>query len=235
LGIVLIGWWGHQPIRTKGWCPYSFKNGCKMTRFWIIFLGSICFIGCTASKYTIPTAETNIKRIVLLYDQPMRNWPQKGRTDRVVPAIFLPKQQKAFHLYKSEYTKARGLILEFQQDDDSSLVQVLAKCLGYTEWLYVDTIISMHRLQAGNTCYRLQTTTFKTKKYDFVPTLKLVPFECIEGSNPIVLKRYLTYNSTKDSLTGNDPKLYLKNGPNDFFPAIFRRKLPVLKVSDIDE
>lgn len=206
-----------------------------MFKLLLISLSYFSIFGCRPSKYTITLNSTDVKRIVFLYDQPMRNWPQKGRTDRVVPAIFLPNQQKAFHLYKSEYTKARALILEFQQNDDSSMVQVLAKCLGYKEWLYVDTIISIHRLLAGNTCYRLQTTTFKTKKYDFVPTLKLVPFECNEGTNPIVLKRYLTYNSTKDSLTGNDPKLYLKNGPNDFFPAIFRRKLPVIKVSDIDE
>ena len=206
-----------------------------MFRSLLICLVYFNIIGCRPSKYTIPSNSTDVKRVVLQYNQPIRTWPQNGRTDRVVPAIFLPKQHKAFHLYKSEYTKAITLILEFQIDDASSLMQVLAKCLGYNEWLYIDTIISIHRLPAGNTCYRLQTTTFKTKKYDFVPTLKLVPFECNVGTNPIVLKRYLTYNSPKDSLTGNDPKLYLKNGPNDFFPAIFRRKLPVIKVSDIDE
>lgn len=164
----------------------------------------------------------------------MRNWPQKGRTDRVVPAIFLPKQYKAFHLYKSEYTKARTLILEFQQDDDSSLVQVLAKCLGYNEWLYIDTILSIHQLPVGNTCFRLQVSTYKTNEYDFVPTLTLVPFECNAVSKPIVLNRYLIYNSNTKSLTGNDSKLYLKNGPKDFFPAIFWRNLPVIKVSDIE-
>jgi hypothetical protein len=114
-------------------------------------------------------------------------------------------------------------------------VQVLAKCLGYNEWLYVDTILSIPQFPVGNTCFRLEVNTYKTKAYDFIPTLKLVPFECNVASKPIVLKRYLIYNSITNGLTGNDVELYLKNGPNDFFSDIFRRKLPVIKVSDIEE
>jgi hypothetical protein len=121
-------------------------------------------------------------------------------------------------------------------DDDTSVVQVLAKSLGNNEWIYVDTFFYIHDLPYGNNCFRIHTTTYNTKKYKFVPVLKLIPFDCNSEKNPIVLKRHLTYDSNKDSLSGNDIKVYLKNGPNDFFPSlIFRRNLQVIHVSALDE
>jgi hypothetical protein len=166
----------------------------------------------------------------------MRSWPQKGRTEQVVPAVYLPMQEKAFHLYKSEFTKARTLIFEFEQSDSVSSIQILSKSFDNSSWLYADTLLNLNLLPVANTCYFIKTSTYKTEKYKFVPTLQLVQFECNSASNSISFKRHLTFHNGKDSLSGNDPKLYLKNGFSDFFvPALFGSKPDIIHVSMIKQ
>lgn len=190
---------------------------------------------CANSKYAIPAPNEGVKRITFVYDQPMLTWPQKSRTDMVVPAFYLQGQQEAFHLFKSEYTKSRALVLEFPMDDDSSVVQVFAKSLEYDAWLYTDTLLSLQKVAVGNTCYKVVLSTYKIKAYNFVPVLQLVPFGCNADTNQTITRKYLVYNASTGFITGSDKKIYLKNGYNDLFANIFFKHRDIKKVSELEK
>jgi hypothetical protein len=176
-----------------------------------------------------------IKRIVFVYDQPVRQWPQRNRTDRVVPAIFLPLQSKAFHLYKSEYTRSRALVLDFDVKDDSSLIQVLAKSFEGDSWVYADTILPIRQFSNGIHIFRIGIKTRKSQNFAAVPIVELISLSFDQKNYTTLLRNFLHYVVPTTEMSGNDKQIYLKNGYDDLFKTFSGKRLPIIKATEIKD
>jgi hypothetical protein len=151
----------------------------------------------------------------------------------IVPGIYLPLQKKAFHLDRSQRYERRVLILQFGQNDDSSIVQIMANRFSYKNWLYADTLIHVAQLTNMNTCLRIDITTYKSTSHGFIPVLKLVPFGCTGSEGYLYANRVLTYNLRDGKMTGTDKKIYRKGGFHALFRKPFIPASPIIKLSDI--
>lgn len=198
-----------------------------------IYLLIIILYGCSSSKPRTKTPQNSTKSIIIMYDQNVREFPQKNPTNMVIPGIYLPLQQKAFQLDRTEEWGRKILILQFPDSNDSSLIQIMANRFGYKNWLYTDTLLDIKKLPGIETCFKLEISTFRNKDFGLVPQLKVIPVTCKEINFDFNRDRYLIYDVTTQFISGTEKRIFRKKG----YYALFKRPLiprsSVIKVSDI--
>jgi hypothetical protein len=168
-----------------------------------------------------------------MYEQNIREFPLKNPTNTVTPGIYLPMQQKAFQLDRTEQWDRKILILQFPQTDDSSVIQIMANRFGYKNWLSTDTLINIKDLPDMETCFKLDISTYKNNDFGLVPQLHLIPTAFNEINFDYNRDRYLMYDVATQSLSGTEKRIFSKKG----YAALFKRPLiprsSVINVSDI--
>jgi hypothetical protein len=201
----------------------------------LIFIAtlSIILFGCSSKKLSTSNLTKDPKSVVIIYDQQIREFPSKNPTNRVIPAIFLPMQQEAFQLDRTQRFARKVLILRFDPSDDSSKIQIMANRFSAREWLYTDTILPIRSLPELNTCVRIQITTIRNKEFGIIPQLTLVPFVCRGDEDIVYSRRMLIYDIPTQRISGTDNRIYRKGG----YPSLFKGKLfaggTSIKVSDV--
>ena len=191
------------------------------------------FYSCTTSKSIISTPNSSTRSFVIMYDQNVREFPLKNPTNMVIPGIFLPLQQKAFQLDRTEEWDRKILILQFPDSDDSSLIQIMANRFGYKNWLYTDTLLDIKNLPGIVTCFKLEISTNRNKDFGLVPQLKVIPITCKEINLDFNRDRYLIYDVATQSISGTEKRIFRKRGYNALFKRPLIPRSSVIKVSDI--
>jgi hypothetical protein len=189
--------------------------------------------GCSTPKPISLNPNNYPRTVTIIYDQRIREFPNKNPTNNVIPAIYLPLQQKAFQLDRTQRFARKVLVLRFDQSDDTSIIRIMANRFSFYNWLYADTILAISSQTELNTCYRIHINTYRNKEFGFVPQLSLVPFVCKGDEEIVYSHRILVYDVPTQTITATDKRIYRKKRYESLFKRNFLSGGSVLKVSDV--
>jgi hypothetical protein len=112
----------------------------------------------------------------------------------------------------------------------------MANSLNSKYWIIADTLIIVSELTQLNTCLTIHLNTYKVNNFRRVPQLTLRYFECSDDeNNPDFLRgRFLKFNVSSGTFTGNNRRIFRKKGYDAFFRNPFFPNRNIIKVSDIE-
>lgn len=186
--------------------------------------------GCSSSKIVTSNAAPPQRRVVFFYDDFILEF---SKYIMIQPAVFLPSQNKAFQLDRSNIEATRILILKFAQDDDTSRIQIMANRFSYKNWLYTDTVLHVGQLTQQNTCFRIKVSGHKNQTLGIVPEISLEPMVCNGNEEYLSGMLYLMYDAVSGEMTGDKRAMFRSDG----FEALFKKPLipksPIIKLADV--
>jgi hypothetical protein len=206
-----------------------FQNTIAM-RMASFFTLLILFFGCGSSKTITSNAAPLQKRVVFFYDEHISEF---SKYIMIQPAVFLPSQNKAFQLDRSNVGATRILILKFAQDDDTSRIQIMANRFSYKNWLYTDTVLQVGQLTEQNACFRIKVSGHKNQTLGIVPEISLEPMVCNGNEEYLSGMLYLIYDAVSGEMTGDKRAMFRSDG----FEALFKKPLipksPIIRLADV--
>jgi hypothetical protein len=208
----------------------------KALNYQILKAFLLCLCSCGASKKNSTIPNTIPKQLTIIYKEVPRSFPLKNFTEFIKPAIYLPVQQKAFELDRTQTREPKTLVLQFSPDDDSSIVQIMANSPNSKFWITTDTLIKVSELTQLNTCLTIHLNTYKVNDFRRVPQLTLLHFECSDDEiNPDTFRgRFLKYNVSSGTFKGNNRRIFRKKGYDALFRNPFFPNRKIIKASDIE-
>jgi hypothetical protein len=189
----------------------------------------ILLFACSSSKTVSSGAAPLQKRVVFFYDDFIWDF---SKYIMIQPAVFLPLQNKAFQLDRSDIRATRILILKFAQNDDTSRIQIMANRFSYKNCLYTDTVLRVGQLTQQNTCFRIKVSGHKNETLGIVPEISLEPMVSNGNEEYLSGRLSLLYDVVSGEMTGDKRAMFRSDG----FEALFKKPLipkrPIIRLAD---